>query len=116
MTSGSKKGTQIYFSFLSKVPANKPPPDSPTEPLWRGRPAYRAFCISLKKFTRVWSVWPKHVTCIEKINTFFWVWQKHVCQFKCIGSPVSGLTLQIKLIGSVRSVHFYPICLSFSTG
>jgi hypothetical protein len=25
MTSGSKKGTQIYFSFLSKVPANEPP-------------------------------------------------------------------------------------------
>jgi len=25
MTSGSKKGTQIYYSFLSKVPANKPP-------------------------------------------------------------------------------------------
>jgi hypothetical protein len=24
MTSGSKKGTQIYFSFLSKVPANEP--------------------------------------------------------------------------------------------
>jgi hypothetical protein len=25
MASGSKKGTQIYFSFLSKVPANEPP-------------------------------------------------------------------------------------------
>jgi len=29
MASGSKKGTQIYFSFLSKVLANKPPPVSP---------------------------------------------------------------------------------------
>jgi len=48
MASGSKKGTQTYFSFLSKVPANEPPPGSPTGPLWRGRPAYRAFCISLK--------------------------------------------------------------------
>ena len=33
MFSGSKKGTQIYFSFLSKVPANEPPPRSPTGPL-----------------------------------------------------------------------------------
>ena len=45
MTSGSKKGTQIYFSFLS---ANEPPPRSPTGPQWRERPAYREFCISLK--------------------------------------------------------------------
>jgi len=42
MASGSKKGTQIYFSFLSKVPANEPPPGFPTGPLWRGRPLYRA--------------------------------------------------------------------------
>jgi hypothetical protein len=48
MTSGSRKGTQIYFSFLSKAPANKPPPGSPTGPLQRGRPAYRAFYITLK--------------------------------------------------------------------
>jgi len=48
MASGSKKGTQIYFSFLSKVPASEPPPGSSTEPLWRERPVYRAFCISLK--------------------------------------------------------------------
>jgi len=48
MTSGSKKGTQIYFSFLSKVPANEPPPVSPKGPLWRGRPVYREFFISLK--------------------------------------------------------------------
>jgi hypothetical protein len=48
MTSGSKKRTQMYFAFLSKVPANEPPPGSQTEPLWRGRPVYRAYCISLK--------------------------------------------------------------------
>jgi hypothetical protein len=41
MTSGSKKRTQMYFSLLSKVPAKKPPPDSPTVPLWRGRPVCR---------------------------------------------------------------------------
>jgi len=33
VASGSKKGTQICFSFLSKVPANEPPPGSPTRPL-----------------------------------------------------------------------------------
>jgi hypothetical protein len=48
VASGSKKGTQIYFSFLSKVLANEPPPGSPTGPLWRGRPVYQAFCVSLK--------------------------------------------------------------------
>jgi hypothetical protein len=46
MTSGSKKGTQVYFSFLSKVPVNESPPDAPTGALWRG--CYRAFCISLE--------------------------------------------------------------------
>jgi len=30
---GSKRGTQIVFSFLSKVLANEPPPGSPTGPL-----------------------------------------------------------------------------------
>jgi len=48
MASMSKKGTQIYFSFLSKVLENEPPPGSPTGPLGRERPIYRAFCISLK--------------------------------------------------------------------
>jgi hypothetical protein len=48
MASGSKKGTQIYFSFLSKVPANEPPPGCPTGPLCRERLIYREFCISLK--------------------------------------------------------------------
>ena len=48
LTCGSKKGTQIYFSFFSKVLANEPPLGSPTGPLWRGRPVYRAFCISVK--------------------------------------------------------------------
>jgi hypothetical protein len=35
--SRSKKGTQIYFSFLSQVTANEPLPGSPTGPLWRER-------------------------------------------------------------------------------
>ena len=34
MSSGSKKRTQICFSFLSKVLANEPPPGSPSGPLW----------------------------------------------------------------------------------
>jgi hypothetical protein len=48
MASGSKKEARIYFSFLSKVQANEPPPGSPTGPLWRERPVYRAIWISLK--------------------------------------------------------------------
>jgi len=47
MSPGSKKGTQIYFTFLSKVQANEPHPVSPTCP-YGERPVYRAFCISLK--------------------------------------------------------------------
>ena len=37
MASGSKKTTQIYFSYLSKVLANKAPPGCPTGPLRRER-------------------------------------------------------------------------------
>jgi len=48
MACGSKKGTQICFSFHSKVPSNEPLPGSPTGTLWKERPVYRAFCISLK--------------------------------------------------------------------
>jgi hypothetical protein len=35
ISAGSKKGTQIYFPFLSKIPAGEPPPGSPTGPLYR---------------------------------------------------------------------------------
>jgi len=38
MTFGSKKGTQIYCSLLSKVPANEPPPGSPKGPYREGGP------------------------------------------------------------------------------
>jgi hypothetical protein len=38
MAPGSKNGTEMYFSFPSKVPANEPPPGNPTGPLWRGMP------------------------------------------------------------------------------
>jgi hypothetical protein len=37
MSSGSKKGTQIYFPFLSKVPAEEPPLGFQTGPIWRER-------------------------------------------------------------------------------
>jgi hypothetical protein len=47
MSSGSKKGTHIYFLFLSKILASESPPGSQTGPLWRKIPAYRAFYISL---------------------------------------------------------------------
>jgi len=47
--SGSKKGTQIYL-FLSKVPANEPPPGSPTGTLWREMPVYRAYLSKTSSF------------------------------------------------------------------
>jgi len=67
MNAGSRKGTQLYYyiyiyiytfnyllytiSFLSKVPANKPPPGSPAGPLRREILVYGAFCITLKEKT-----------------------------------------------------------------
>ena len=47
MSPGSKKGTRIYYPFLSRVAASESPPGSPTGPQWREIPAYRAFYISL---------------------------------------------------------------------
>jgi len=43
MASGSKKGTQIYYSFLSKVSASESPPGSTMGLLWREMPVSRAF-------------------------------------------------------------------------
>ena len=43
MSSGSKKATQIYYSFLSRVPASESPPSYPTGPLWREMPVSKAF-------------------------------------------------------------------------
>jgi hypothetical protein len=43
MFSGSKKWTQIYYPFHSKVPASESAPGSPFGPLWREIPAYRTF-------------------------------------------------------------------------
>jgi hypothetical protein len=48
MASGSKKEPGYTFSFLSKVPANEPPPGSPRGPLWREILVYGASFISLK--------------------------------------------------------------------
>jgi len=53
MSSGSKKGTQIYFSFLSKILADDAPPGSPTGPLWREITVYREFCISLENLIKI---------------------------------------------------------------
>jgi len=47
MSSGSKKGTQIFFT--QKVPASESPPGSPMGPIWRERErvTYRAFLCLL---------------------------------------------------------------------
>jgi len=43
MSTWSEKRTQIYYPFLSKVPASESPPGSPVETLWREMPVSRAF-------------------------------------------------------------------------
>jgi hypothetical protein len=50
ISSGAKKGTQIYFSFLSKIPANEPAPGYPTGPLLRERHVRKAFFTYLSNF------------------------------------------------------------------
>ena len=48
MTAGSKKGTQIYFSYLTKVPANEPPPGSPNTAPIKREAHLQGICISLR--------------------------------------------------------------------
>jgi hypothetical protein len=49
MSPGSKKSNpDTNFLLPSKVPVNETPPCSPTGPLWRELPVYRAFFTSLK--------------------------------------------------------------------
>jgi len=43
MSSGSKKGTQIYHPISQKVLASESTTRSTTGPLWREIPTYRAF-------------------------------------------------------------------------
>jgi hypothetical protein len=38
--------------FSLKIPVNEPLPGSPTGPLWREIPVYRAFCIYLENFIK----------------------------------------------------------------
>jgi len=45
MSSGSKKGTQIYHPLSQKVPVSEFPPGSPTGLLWREITAYRVFLL-----------------------------------------------------------------------
>ena len=47
LSSGSKKGTQVYFPILSKSRGKRIPLGSPTVALWREIPAYRTFYKSL---------------------------------------------------------------------
>ena len=47
MSCGSKKGTQIYYTFLPKVPASESPPGSPTGPLCREMPYPEPFLTYL---------------------------------------------------------------------
>jgi hypothetical protein len=48
-----RKEPRYTFLFLSKLPADEPPPGSPTGPLWRELPVYMAFCISLENLIKI---------------------------------------------------------------
>ena len=79
VSSVSKKGTQIYFSFLSKILADKPPLGSPTGPLWREIPVYRSFCISFENLIKI----PLNKKALRK---------KHPSMFHKSGTPVEADT------------------------
>jgi hypothetical protein len=49
---GPRKEPRYTFLF-SKILADEPPPGSPTVPLWRKIPVYRAFCISLENLVKI---------------------------------------------------------------
>jgi hypothetical protein len=50
MSSGSKeRNPDMHFLFLTRVPVKEPNPRSPTGPLCRERPIYRAFCLHLSQ-------------------------------------------------------------------
>ena len=49
ISSEPKKGTQIYFSFLSKIPPNEPPTGS----LRREIPVYGVLCISIDNLIKI---------------------------------------------------------------
>jgi len=48
-----KRNPDIHSLFLSKLPVNKPAPSSPTGPLWRELPVYRALFTSLKFLVKI---------------------------------------------------------------
>jgi len=50
---GPRKEPRYIFTFLSKIPANEPPPGSPIGPLWREIPIYGVFCISLDNLIKI---------------------------------------------------------------
>jgi hypothetical protein len=52
MPSGSKKGSQIYFSFLSKSYQTNPL-QVPQQGPYGERAVYRAFCISLENLIKI---------------------------------------------------------------
>jgi hypothetical protein len=48
-----RKEPRYTFSFLSKIHANESLPGSPTGPLWREIPVYRAFCLFLENLLKI---------------------------------------------------------------
>jgi hypothetical protein len=106
MPSRSMQGTQIYFSSLSKIPANEPPPGSPTGPLWRERLFYRIFCISLENPIKM----PLNKKALRKKRPFLfpksWVPMETDAHFRALldisfGSPVKEPFLKVSFMESL---------------
>jgi hypothetical protein len=50
---GPRREPRYTFPFFSKVPVKEPCSGSPTGPLWREIPVYRAFCISIENLVKI---------------------------------------------------------------
>jgi hypothetical protein len=72
MSSGSKKGTHIYYLFLAKVLASESPPGSPVGSLWREMPISRAFLTISSRVPSKGALptGPLHWACLERNAPF----------------------------------------------
>ena len=91
MSFASRKGTQIYYPFLSNVPAVESPPGSQMGPLWREMPISRAFLnISSRVCSKgVLPRGPPHWASSER-NTPFLEPPSSISQSPQYMSPIQG--------------------------
>jgi hypothetical protein len=94
--SGSMKGTQIYYLFLSKSPSKQIPSRFPVGPLWRQMPDYREFL---------------HIAVPQRPN------EKSIppCSPKACGMGCKYIIHRINSLQTVQFCNFMAVLLNHST-